>query len=590
MTLPSLTVRDLALTFGGKPLFSSLSFNLYRGEKVCLVGRNGCGKSTLLRLLSGMIDHDGGEIFIHPGLKCSYLPQEVILPGYQTPFEYISSKGIDPYVAASYLDQLKVNADGLMQNLSGGERRRIALAHVLAEEGDILLLDEPTNHLDLPAITWLEDVIKAHQGSVIIISHDRSFLEKISNQTYWIHQGKLFVNKKGYADFERWSEEILTEEEREMEKLDVKLKQEQEWLHRGVTARRKRNQRRLHQLFDLRQKKQEIQQGKQGPLKLGASEGDISSRIIIEAQDISKSFGDKRCVSHFSTRILRGDRIGVIGANGSGKTTLLRMLVKQFDPDEGVVKLGPKIDLIYFDQMRDTLKLNETLWQNLCPTGGDQVYVSGTYRHVMGYLKDFLFTEKQIRGVASILSGGEKNRLALAKALAQPSNVLVMDEPTNDLDMDTLDLLTEMLLDYEGTILIVSHDRDFLNKTTTSIISVEGEGVVEEYVGGYDDYLTQRTIKSPLIKKKKQIVSSTNEEKPQARRLSYNQQRLLERLPEIIKTLESEINQIEIKLSDPQFYANHPQEFSTLSARLEEAKKELSSHEETWLELSLVSE
>ncbi|MBX9977457.1 MAG: ATP-binding cassette domain-containing protein, partial [Alphaproteobacteria bacterium] len=321
-------------------------------------------------------------------------------------------------------------------------------------------------------------------------------------------------------------------------------------------------------------------------LTLSAYGGDVSSKIVIEAKEISKAFGDKMLISNFSTRVLRGDRMGVIGANGSGKTTLLKILVKQLEPDTGMVKVGPKVDLVYFDQMRETLKGSDTLWQTLCPSGGDQVYVGGNYRHVVSYLKDFLFQDKQIMGVVSILSGGEKNRLALAKALAQPSNVLVLDEPTNDLDMDTLDLLIEMLADYDGTIILVSHDRDFLNKTVTSIIAVEGDGAVEEYVGGYDDYIDQRTPKKlpPNPKKPKDTIKLIDDSKA-TKRLSYNQQRLLDTLPGVIENLEKEINEIEQKLTDPDFYTHHPKEFATLSARLNIAQKEHQDAEETWLEL-----
>ncbi len=589
MARPYLTAQSLKLTFGGKPLFKDITFHLHKGEKVCLVGRNGSGKSTLLKILAGFIEADDGDLFLQPGLSVAYLPQDVDLPGHLTPLDYISQTGIDHYLAASYLDRLHIEADRPMQHLSGGERRRIALAHTLAQKADILLLDEPTNHMDLPAIEWLEEYLSSFQGALILISHDRFFLEKTSNLTYWLDRGEISVNKKSYGDFDRWSEELMAEEARHLEKLDVKLAAEQEWLHRGVTARRKRNQGRLRNLFDLRAARREATLNQPGKLKLSSSDGETSSAMIIEAQHISKAFGTKVLVKDFSTRIKRGDRIGIIGANGSGKTTLLKMLVKQLEPDTGTVKMGAKIDLVYFDQMRTTLELDETLWKNLCPTGGDQVYVGGQYRHVMGYLKDFLFDERQVQGKANILSGGEKNRLALAKAMAHPSNVLVLDEPTNDLDMDTLDLLVEMLSDYEGTIILISHDRDFLNKTVTSIIAVEGNGRVDEYVGGYDDYINQKKTQRPVAKKIQNAPREPSKATATAshKRLSYHQQRLLDSLPAKIAALEKEINLIEEKLSDPHFYTHHPQAFTTCSNRLAELQKELNDAEETWLELEI---
>ncbi len=588
MAPPFLTARNLKLSFGGKPLFTDLTFSIQKGERICLVGRNGCGKSTLLKILSGLIETDDGELYVEPGLKIAYLPQDAVLPNHLTPLQHIESFGINHYLASTYLDKLKMEADRPMNYLSGGERRRISLAETLAKEPDILLLDEPTNHLDLPAIEWLESYIGSFQGAVVIISHDRAFLEKVSNRTMWLDRGVLLQNKKGYGDFERWTEELAAEEERQAQRLNSKLRLEQEWLLRGVTGRRKRNQGRLRKLHGLRDQRREREQNKHGTLKLGTSDGDVSSKVVIEAFDISKNFGDVPLIKNFSTRILRGDRIGVIGANGSGKTTLLKLLVGDLKPDMGRTKRGPKVDLIYFDQMRSTLNLEKTLWENLCPGGGDQVIIGGEARHVMAYLKDFLFEEKQVRGVTSILSGGEKNRLALAKALAQPSNVLVLDEPTNDLDMDTLDLLIDMLADYDGTLILVSHDRDFLNKTVTSIISVEGDGIVEEYVGGYDDYLDQRKVKITKDAKsiKKPAVEKATPPKQEAKRLSYNQQRLLDSLPGKMKDLETEINEIEEKLADPDFYTHHSAQFAKLTDRLIHAKQELGEAEETWLVLA----
>ena len=592
MAPPLLTARNMLLSFGGRPLFMDLNFSIEKGHRISLVGRNGSGKSTLLKVLSKRIDADDGTLFMQPGLTLSYLAQDHHLSPELTPLEYCLRDHIDHFVASKYLDLLSVPAQRMMTHLSGGERRRIALAHALAKEADILCLDEPTNHLDMPTIEWLESYCTQFKGALMVISHDRSFLNKVSNRTFWIDRGNLFAHDKGYADFERWSELLMEEEARHIEKMDVKLRQEQEWLHRGVTARRKRNQGRLRQLHALRASRKDLEKNKQRSMSLVSGEGDMSSKLIMEAQHISKAYGEKKLIHDFSTRLLRGDRIGVIGPNGAGKTTLLRILVGQENPDEGCVRTGTSLELVYFDQMRDTINPHETLWQNLCPTGGDQICIGGQYRHVVGYLRDFLFDEKQIRGLAGILSGGEKNRLALAKALTLPSNVLVLDEPTNDLDMETLDLLIEMLSDYTGTIMVVSHDRDFLNKTVTSIIAVEGEGVVEEYVGGYDDYLVQRKpLKKVAIADKSTATSQVTRDSSQpSKRLSYHQQRLLELLPGQINTLEEEINSIETRLADPSFYTHHTQEFRALSETLESLKKDLNAKEDVWLELCVVGE
>lgn len=569
-------------------MFQDLSVNVARGEKTCLVGRNGSGKSTLLKILAGLVDIDGGEYFVQPGTKVSYLPQDVLLPDDQTPLAFVMKTGCEQFEADAVLDVLKVDPTRLMVGFSGGERRRVALARALVGQPDVLLLDEPTNHLDLPAVLWLEEEIRQFKGALLVISHDRTFLDNVSSSTLWLDQGNLHRNSKGFKDFELWSEQIMLDEERRYEKLDVKLKQEMVWLHRGVTARRKRNQGRLRGLNTLREERRNRLANQVGKLKLGEAGGDTGSKLVIEAEGIFKAYNDKSLIQNFSSRILRGDRIGILGANGTGKTTLVRMLVGALAPDSGHVRLGASVQLIYFDQMRDTLNLQESLRQNLCSTGGDQVLVQGKYRHVMGYLKDFLFTEKQVRAPVSVLSGGERNRLALAKALAQPGNLLVLDEPTNDLDMDTLDLLIETLSDYTGTLIVVSHDRDFMDKITTSIISFEDDGRVDEYVGGYQDYLNQRRVSEGPITKSITVKSSTStfEEKSSPRRLTYNDKRELDTLPTKIENLNQEIVATEAKLDNPDFYIHHPQEFTVLTQRLGQARQELDVAETRWLELS----
>lgn len=586
---PLFALRHMDLSFGGKTIFSDLTLQICPGSRICLIGRNGTGKSTLLKVILGTIEGDEGERFVQPGTKISYLAQDMVYPETFSIGSYICQQTNAPlYEVESLLGELELDSERLMQGLSGGEKRRIALAMAFVQRPDILLLDEPTNHLDLPAIEWLEAKLKAFKGAYLVISHDRAFLKNVSNETLWLDRGKLHHHTKGYEDFDRWSEFLLEEEERRLEKLDTKLRQEMHWLHRGVTARRKRNQGRLKQLHLLRQERRVTLANQVKSLKFSNLEPDVSSKMVMEAHQISKSLGDRLLINNFTTRLLRGDRIGIVGANGTGKSTLLKVLVKAIPPDSGRVRLGTKIELVYFDQMRDSLKLDKSLWDNLCETGGDHVTVQGEPRHVIAYLKDFLFDEKQVRSPVSILSGGEKNRLALAKCLAHPSNVLVLDEPTNDLDMDTLDLLLDLLSDYTGTLLIVSHDRDFLDRLVTSIIAFEGNGVIQEFVGGYTDYLQQKkkTVPTktslPSLKEPKPLASSV--EKP-VRKITYNEKREYEGLPQTIEGLQKEIQLIETKLDNPAFYQTHPQEFMTLSARLENAKKELDHAEFRWLEL-----
>lgn len=590
---PIYSLRHVSLTFGGKPLFTDISFQIFPQDRICLVGRNGAGKSTLLRLIANELEFDKGEKFIQPGTTISYLPQDLTLPEDQSIVDYLTQTTQCPiHEIEALLAELNMPPDRIMQGLSGGERRRILLAKALIQKPDILLLDEPTNHMDIPAIEWLEEALQSFRGALVLISHDRSFLKKISRSTLFLDRGNLFSNNKGYEDFDRWTEALFLEEERQLTKLNARLRLEEDWVHRGVTARRKRNQGRLRQVQQMRQERQTRQSNIHKKMTIEGLSPDLGSRMVIECHNLTKSFGEKSIVKGFTTRIMRGDRVGIVGPNGSGKTTLVQLLLKQLIPDEGRVRLGNSVELIYFDQMRDSLDLTDTLWKNLCPTGGDQVIVQGKPKHVVSYLKGFLFSEAQIRGQVSILSGGEKNRLALAKAFTQPGNLLVLDEPTNDLDMDTLDLLEELLSDFEGTLLIVSHDRDFLDKLTTSIIAVEGDGFVHEYVGGYTDYSQQRIL--PNQKKQKIDVKKTAllekqdiSGKPKSdKKISYHEQRSYDLLPKKMDLLSKEIQLIEQKLDDPNFYHHHPQEFVTLSARLEQAKHELEAAETEWLVLA----
>ena len=592
MTPPFLSLRQAMLSFGGRPLFQDVSVYLSQGDKVCLVGRNGSGKSTLLKLLSGHLEVDQGERFVQPGVTLTYLPQDLPLPENQTIFEFVRLESQEPFLADAMIDRLGLKGDRDMKNLSGGERRRVALAWALARGSDILLLDEPTNHLDLPTIQWLEQYLKDFQGGIIVISHDRAFLEKVSTSTLWLDRGHLHHHQKGFSDYERWSDQLLEEEEKHLGRLETRLRLETEWLHRGVTARRKRNQGRLRHLMALRHQKQERLGNQIGKAKSVNLEGNWGSKLVIEAKNIHKSVQGKPLIQDLSLRILRGERVGILGPNGAGKTTLLKILLGLMPADQGHIRLGKTIQPIYFDQMRTQLNPKETLWETLCPQGGDQVWVQGKPRHVFGYLKDFLFTDKQIRGVVGILSGGEQNRLSLAKSLAQPGNLLVLDEPTNDLDMDTLDLLIEMLSDFDGTLLMVSHDRDFLDKLTTSILVMEGDGKVQEYVGGYQDYLRQK-ITSPEAKSLTSDIKKPLKETPlkkQPPKISYHQKREWEQLPTLIQTLHQDINHLENQLADPSCYDRSHHEIGLMGQNLEEKRQKLDALETRWLELSEVIE
>ena len=588
---PLISIREVSLAFGDKSLFAGLTFGLGKGDRACLVGRNGCGKTTLLKLISGILEPDDGEVFILPGSKVAYLPQEPDLPSDMTALEYVMSSGAAAFEAEQMLDSLGMPYDRKLQSLSGGENRRISLAHTLVQQPEVLLLDEPTNHLDLPTIEWLEQYLNSFRGALILISHDRRFLSKTSNRILWLDRGSMRFHNRGYGDYETWSDAVMQEEQRQLEKLESKLKLEEHWLHRGVTARRKRNQGRLRKLMGMRKERTERIKRKTNNVKLGQLAADVGSKLVLDMDEINKSYDDKVIIEGFSTRILRGDRIGIIGPNGAGKTTLLRLMVDKEPHDSGQITHGKSIDITYFDQMRDSIDPRKTLWSNVCETGGNHVMVQGRQRHVMAYLKDFMFDESQIRGPAATLSGGERNRLALAKSLAMAGNVLVLDEPTNDLDIDTLDLLIEVLSDYEGTLLVVSHDRDFLNQLVTSVIAVEGDGEVQEYVGGYDEYLQQRIVPTKKVKavpKPAQVTPKKQKPKGTSKRLSYNDKRDWETLPDRIAALEVEIIQLEKKLGDPDLYSKQPQEFSKVTDRLTEAKAELNKSEDRWLELDMI--
>ncbi len=590
---PIYTLKNVKLRFGTNQLFRDIELYINRGDKISLIGRNGSGKSTLLKIIAGLQDIDDGEIFIQPATKIGYMPQEADLAEYKTLRDVVLSGLEDDDTASEYkaqilIEQLGIAAEQSPETASGGEKRKATLAKALVSEPDILLLDEPTNHLDMPTIEILEKIIINYPGAVVLISHDRYFLRKISRTTFWLDRGIMRRNNKGFEFFEEWQEQIIEQEIIAQKYLDKKLAEETEWLHKGVTARRRRNQGRLRRLLQLRQERRE--QIKQiGNVNIDIENTLWKSKIVLEAKHITKSFSNRPIVKDFSIKVIRGNRIGIVGPNGAGKTTLIKLLTKKLQPDEGFVRIGKNLQEAYFDQNRFNLNPQKTLWQTLCDEG-DHLWVRGSYRHVVAYLKDFLFTPEQAKSPVATLSGGEKNRLMLAKILSQPSNFLLLDEPTNDLDMDTLDLLQEMLSEYDGTMIVVSHDRDFLDKLVTSIIYMKGDGKLEEYVGSYSDFLEKQ---KPAIIKNDKNKPAPKQERPKIipqKKLTYNQQRLLQILPDKIAALEQKIADISQKLSDADLYQNNREEFFALTDELKEIQNQKSEAEDQWLEISMLAE
>jgi ATP-binding cassette subfamily F protein uup len=593
-TPPLIALEGARLAFGGQPLFEDLELALARGQRVCLVGRNGSGKSTLLRLLAGEVEADAGRRVLQPGLRIGYLPQDPPLPAGVTVERFVAaglpSEGEGHHNVAAVLARLELAGSARLETLSGGEGRRAALARALVCAPDVLLLDEPTNHLDLPTIAWLEGELARFRGALLMISHDRAFLTATANATLWLDRGRLHRLDKGFAAFDDWTEELRAIEARALQRLDKTLVQEQRWLARGVTARRRRNQGRLARLGELRRQRASLIGARPGSLEMAAAEADLSGKLVIEAEGLGKSFTgpegeSRRIVENFSTRIRRGDRIGFVGRNGAGKTTLINLLLGRLAADAGELRHGTNLAIEVFDQKRALLDPEASLWRSLCPEGGDSVMVGGRQRHVVAYLRDFLFADSQAKQPVKSLSGGEKNRLALARLLARPSNLLVLDEPTNDLDMDTLDLLVEVLDDYAGTLLLVSHDRDFLDRLCTSVVFLDGRGGAVEYPGGYSDALRQGA--SLGAKSTPAVAAKPKVERPRgpARKLSYKEQRELEALPATIEALVVEIAELEAKLADPELYRRDPAAFTAGGKRIAEARDELAAAEDRWLAL-----
>lgn len=589
---PIYTIRGAKLSFGLNPLFTDVDLYINRGDKICLVGRNGCGKSTLLKVIAREIEPDDADFFIQPGIRIGYMPQEPDFTGFKTLREVVEAglskeEKNQTYRADRLIEYFAINENQNPEQSSGGERRKAALARSLIGEPDILLLDEPTNHLDITTIEKLEDLIKKFSGAVIVISHDRMFLDHISQTTFWLDRGVLRRNNKGFSAFEEWEDQVIEQEIIEQKALNKKIAEETEWLHKGVTARRRRNMGRLRRLQQLRQERRE-QIKMTGSVNLEAETAELRSKMVIEAKHISKSFGDREIVKDFSIRVIKGNKIGIVGPNGSGKTTLIKLLTKRLEPDSGFVRIGKNLEEAYFDQNRITLDPKKTLWKTLC-NEGDHIWVRGHFRHVVAYLKDFLFKPDQAQCPVSTLSGGEKNRLMLALALAKQSNFLVLDEPTNDLDMDTLDLLQEVLDDYEGTILIVSHDRDFMDKVATSLIYMRGDGTVYEHVGSYSELLEK--LKGIPLKTDNRKQNTKEEpkirEKNKTLKLSYKEQYMLENLPKEIEKLGEENKAIEVALGNANLYTDDPQKFDELTSKLAANKENLEKMENQWLEVQM---
>ncbi|MFM9865540.1 MAG: ABC-F family ATP-binding cassette domain-containing protein [Micropepsaceae bacterium] len=597
MAAPLLQLQDIHLTFGGAPLLEGAELIVSEGERICLVGRNGSGKSTLLKIAGGLVEADRGTRAAAPSATVRYLPQEPDLSGFATTLAFVEAgmaPGDDHYRAQYLLDCLGLTGAEATDRLSGGEARRAALARVLAPSPDILLLDEPTNHLDLPAIEWLESELNALKSAMVLISHDRRFLERLSRATVWLDRGQTRRLEQGFGAFESWRDTVLEQEELEAHKLDRRIVMEEHWVRYGVTARRKRNVGRMARLAGMRTERREARRAT-GAVKLAATEGETSGAVVIEAKNASKAFGDLNVVSDVSVRIMRGDRIGIVGPNGAGKTTLINVLTGRMAPDAGTAKLGANVQMHVLDQRRETLDGGVTVKDFLTGGHGETLSVGGTTRHYASYMKDFLFTPDQARTPLRVLSGGERGRLVLAKALAAPSNLLVLDEPTNDLDLETLDLLQEMLGDYPGTVIVVSHDRDFLDRVATSVLMAEGAGRFVEYAGGYSDMVAQRgsgvaaKAREPEAKAAK-VSAPVPRAAAERRKLTFKDKHALETLPGEITALERDIHALHERLSGSGFYERDPKGFTAATAKLAELQAKLAASEERWLELEMLRE
>jgi len=594
--IPLLQMSGISLTFGGDPVFADLDLVVQPGDRVALVGRNGSGKSTLMKVMAGLVEADQGSIVIPPGKSVGYMEQDPKMEGFATLGDFAAS-GLEPgelYKVERAGEGLKFDPARPVETASGGERRRAALAKLMAEAPDLMLLDEPTNHLDIEAITWLEDELKSTRAAFVLISHDRAFLRALTRATLWVDRGQVRRQDKGFEDFEAWRDKIWDEEDQQRHKLNRLIKSESRWAVEGISARRKRNMGRVRALQDLKAERAS-QIKRQGTAELALESGPKSGRKVIEAEGLSKAFGDKPIVRDFSIKVQRGDRVAFVGPNGAGKTTLLKMLLGMEQPDTGSVQLGTNLEIALFDQTRDQLDGDASLWENLTsdPLLGisgkaDQVMVRGQPKHVVGYLKEFLFDEAQARAPVRSLSGGEKARLLLARLMARSSNLLVLDEPTNDLDVETLDLLQELLDNYDGTVLLVSHDRDFLDRVATTTIAMEGGGRATAYAGGWSDYLSQRGPVAGAAEKADKVKTAKpkpKQEQALKEGLSFKEKHRLEALPGEIERLEAEIAKLQELMADPELFTREPVKFKKATEALVERQEKLSAAEEEWLEL-----
>ncbi|WP_226688344.1 ABC-F family ATP-binding cassette domain-containing protein [Ruegeria arenilitoris] len=592
--IPLLQMSGISLTFGGDPVFSGLDLVVQPGDRVALVGRNGSGKSTLMKVMAGLVEPDQGDIVIPPGKSVGYMEQDPTMEGFATLGDYASS-GLEPgelYKVERAGEGLKFDPSRPVETASGGERRRAALAKLMAEAPDLMLLDEPTNHLDIEAIAWLERELGATRAAFVLISHDRAFLRALTRATLWIDRGMVRRQEQGFDAFETWRDKVWDEEDQQRHKLNRLIKSEAKWAVEGISARRKRNQGRVRALQALRAEKA-AQIKRQGSAAMALEAGPKSGRKVIEAKGLSKSFDAQQIVRNFDLLVQRGDRVAFVGPNGVGKTTLLKMLLGQEQPDEGSVTLGTNLEVAVFDQTRAQLDPEMSLWDSL--TGdpemrvsgkADQVMVGGQPKHVVGYLKEFLFDERQARASVKSLSGGEKARLLLAKLMAKSSNLLVLDEPTNDLDVETLDLLQELLDDYDGTVLLVSHDRDFLDRVATTTIAMEGNGRAIVYAGGWSDYIAQRgDVAEKKVEKSKPSKPKVKPESQAKSGLSFSEKHRLEKLPAEIARLEAEIGKLEDLMSDPELFTREPVKFQKATEALVERQEKLAAAEDEWLML-----
>lgn len=595
---PILHLQDIHLTYGVTPLLEGAELSLAPGDRLCLVGRNGSGKSTLMKIASGEIEPDSGEVFVQPGIMVAYLAQDPDFKGYETIEECVLDglmNNEDQQRAFQLMADLRLDPKAIIAPLSGGERRRTALAKLLAPDPDILLLDEPTNHLDLPAIEWLEQVLLQSRAAIVLISHDRRFMENVSRQTLWLDRGQTKIMRRNFSQFENWRDEVLEKEEQAAHKLDRKIAREEHWVRYGVTARRKRNVRRMAELATLKKQRKD-RRLPTGQMNATLTEGDRSGKLVVKADRLYKTYGDTPIINDFSIQVKRGSRIGLIGANGAGKTTLLNMLTGDLEPDKGNIRLGKNLTPLTLDQQRKGIKKDWTIKDALTDGSGDLVSIGDETMHVIGYMKDFLFHPSQMRTPVAVLSGGEQARLLLARGLRQPSNLLILDEPTNDLDLESLDLLQELIANYEGTVLLVSHDRDFLDRTVTAVIQAEGEGRWVEYAGGYSDMLSQRrgqqVAQKPDTSETLTKVRSAKIENADktVQKLSYKHKYALENLPGEIEELSDEVADIKKQLEDSSLFANNPGKFNDLAEKLEARQNRLAEAENEWLELEMLRE